>query len=85
MERNLCPEKDTMVRVQSGELLSGNFNKPIVGSAGGGMIHIIWKECGPKACSDFLSYSQLIINQWIIYHGHTVGVEDTITRSHTKV
>ena len=55
--RELCPAKDTMVRIQQGELLSGNFNKPIVGSAGGGMIHIIWKEVGPKACNDFLSYS----------------------------
>jgi DNA-directed RNA polymerase II subunit RPB1 len=74
MERNLCPHKDTMVRIHLGELLSGMFNKATVGSAGGGIIHIIWKECGPKICSDFLSNSQLIINQWIIYNGHTVGI-----------
>ena len=39
-----------MVLIISGELISGVFNKPIVGSAGGGIVHIIWKECGPKAC-----------------------------------
>ena len=68
-----------------GELLSGVFNKPIVGSSGGGIIHIIWKECGPRACSDFLSNAQFIINQWLIYKGHTVGVQDTITRNNTRL
>jgi len=47
MERNYCPSKDSMVLITSGELLSGMFNKGIVGSAGGGMVHIIFKECGP--------------------------------------
>ena len=57
MERNFCPIKDSMVLISSGELISGVFNKPIIGSAGGGIIHIIWKECGPKICQDFLSNS----------------------------
>ena len=47
MERNKCPAKDSMVLVSNGELLCGTFNKPIVGSSAGGLIHILFKECGP--------------------------------------
>mgnify|MGYP002632758798 CR=1 FL=1 len=57
MQRNFCPFKDTMVLISSGELLSGVFNKPIVGAAGGGMVHILFKDCGPQVASDFLSNS----------------------------
>jgi DNA-directed RNA polymerase II subunit RPB1 len=49
------------------------------------MIHIIFKECGPKACADFLSNSQFIINSWIAGHGHTVGIQDAISKPDTKI
>jgi len=62
MERNYCPVKETIIIVKRGELIAGSFNKSIVGSASGGLVHIIWKECGPKVCADFLSNSQLLIN-----------------------
>ena len=47
------------------------------------MVHIIWNECGSQSSADFLSNCQLIINQWLVYKGHTVGVQDCITSNHT--
>ena len=72
--RNMCPPRETMVIIQRGLLISGVFNKGIVGSAAGGLIHVIFKECGSKICADFLSNSQLLINSFLILHGHTVGI-----------
>jgi len=44
------------------------------------MIHVIWKEKGPYCCRDFLSNTQLIINNWLHQNGFTVGVQDIIAK-----
>jgi DNA-directed RNA polymerase II subunit RPB1 len=49
------PIREKMVLIQRGEFLIGEFTKAIVGASSGGLVHIIWKESGPIACSDFLS------------------------------
>jgi DNA-directed RNA polymerase II subunit RPB1 len=72
-----CP-KDENLLIQSGELLCGNLNKSNIGSSSGGMIHIIWKEEGPYATRDFMSNTQLLINNWLHQTGFTVGVQDII-------
>jgi DNA-directed RNA polymerase II subunit RPB1 len=47
--------KDDNVFVKNGELVCGVFRKPIVGAAGGGMVQIIWKDCGHLALRDWIS------------------------------
>lgn len=47
------------------------------------MIHIIWKEKGPYPCRDFLSNTQLLINNWLHQTGFTVGVQDIIASKST--
>ena len=71
---------DTTVIIQQGELLSGILNKSVVGSAAGGLVHIIWKDLGAQACSDFLSNAQLLVNNWLVTTSFTVGVADIVPR-----
>ena len=71
---SLAQKKDSAVVVQQGELLSGIMKKSSVGSASGGLIHIVWKDLGPFACSDILSNIQLVVNNWLVNTGFTVGV-----------
>lgn len=33
-------------------------------------------------CKDFLGNTQRLVNHWLINHGHTVGVQDTIAKTH---
>jgi len=49
------PLQDKLVFIKGGELLAGGFNKQVVGTASGGLNHIIWKEKGQKASRDFLT------------------------------
>jgi DNA-directed RNA polymerase II subunit RPB1 len=60
-----CPINDKMVFIKGGELLSGELTKATVGTASGGLNHIIWKEKGPKASRDFLTNCQSVINLWL--------------------
>lgn len=56
------------------------MKKSSVGSASGGLIHIVWKDLGPFACSDILSNIQLVVNNWLVNTGFTVGVQDIIAK-----
>ena len=77
--KNLNKE-DKMVVIQNGEVLSGIIAKGVVGAAAGGLIHIVWKDLGPKACADILSNIQFVVNNWLIHTGFTVGVADIIAK-----
>lgn len=71
-------ENDETVIIKRGELLVGSLSKPIVGSTRGSLIGCIWIDYGPEATNNFLSYSQRIVNYWLLLHGFTVGIGDTI-------
>lgn len=71
---------DSGVVVQCGELMSGILNKSSVGNSPGGLIHITWKDLGPQACCDILSNIQLVVNNWLVNTGMTVGVQDIIAK-----
>jgi len=54
------------------------MNKSIVGPKKGSLIGCIWIDYGPKKTTDFLSYSQKLIVNWMVGYGWTVGIIDTI-------
>lgn len=64
-------------------MLCGNLTKKDIGSSSGGIVHLIWKEFGPYPTRDFLSNTQLLINNWLHQNGFSVGVEDIIARKET--
>lgn len=76
---------DTKVLIQRGQLLMGGLCKKTVGNAIGGLVHIIWNDHGPDCCRRFLSSAQVVVNSWLVYHGFTVGVADTISGYETSI
>jgi DNA-directed RNA polymerase II subunit RPB1 len=76
---------DTKVLIQRGQLLMGGLCKKTVGNAAGGLVHIIWSDHGPDKCRRFLSTAQVVVNSWLVYHGFTVGVADTISGYETSI
>ena len=83
------PPLDSRILVKShqngrhGELLCGVMAKPTVGAAPGGLVHIVWRDQGPEACRDFLSHTQNVVNNWLVGHGFTVGVQDIMASEAT--
>lgn len=71
-------ERDNAVIIKRGELLVGSFSKPIVGSTRGSLIGCIWIDYGPEETKDFMTSAQRITNNWLLLHGFTVGIGDTI-------
>ncbi len=69
--------------IQNGELLTGTLCKKTLGASGGSLIHVIWMEEGPEAARAFLSQTQYLVNHWLLQHGFSIGIGDTVADAQT--
>lgn len=74
---------DTKVLIEEGELISGIQNKKSLGTSHKSLVHVIWSEHGPEVCKHFLNQVQHVVNYWLLHHGFSVGVGDTIADEET--
>jgi DNA-directed RNA polymerase II subunit RPB1 len=75
---------DSEVIIEEGKLLTGIVDKRTVGASSGSLIHVICMDLGPQAAADFLTRSQKVINSWLLTHGFSVGISDTIADESTR-
>ena len=71
------------VLIQDGELLTGTLCKKTLGASGGSLIHVIWMEEGPEKARAFLSQAQYTVNHWLLQHGFSIGIGDTVADNKT--
>ncbi|KAL7753273.1 DNA-directed RNA polymerase II core subunit rpo21 [Sorochytrium milnesiophthora] len=74
---------DTKVIIEDGEILCGIVCKKTVGASAGGLIHVIWMEHGPESARVFFNGCQTIVNYWLLQHGFSVGIGDTVADRQT--
>ncbi|KAL9230059.1 hypothetical protein vseg_005452 [Gypsophila vaccaria] len=74
---------DTRVLIEGGQLLTGTLCKKTLGTSSGSLIHVIWEEVGPDAACKFLGYTQWLVNYWLLQHGFSMGIGDTIADAAT--
>ena len=75
---------DTRIIVINGELICGIIDKRTIGASSGSIIHVAWREHGPKETTKFISQFQLIVNNWLLMNGFSVGVGDVISNYKIK-
>ena len=73
------------VLIQGGELVMGTLCKKTLGASGGSLIHVIWMEEGPEAARAFLSQTQYLVNHWLLQHGFSIGIGDTVADAATML
>ena len=56
--RDLLSPKDTGMLIVDGEIMFGVVDKKTVGATGGGLIHTVMREKGPKVCAELFSSIQ---------------------------
>ncbi|CAF1192209.1 unnamed protein product [Adineta ricciae] len=69
---------DTDILVENGRLLSGILCKRTLGASAGSLGHIIFMECGYKIAGEFYSTIQVLVNNWLLLEGHSVGINDAV-------
>ena len=81
----LTPNSRPQVLIQNGELVTGTLCKKTLGASQGSLIHIIWNEEGPEAARAFLSQTQFCVNYWLLQHGMSIGIGDTVANADTMM
>jgi DNA-directed RNA polymerase II subunit RPB1 len=70
--------QDKSLFIKGGELLLGSVTKKIVGATAGGVIHIIFNELSSGDAVKFFNACQRIVNWWLLHHGFSLGIGDTV-------
>eukprot|EP00057_Strongylocentrotus_purpuratus_P012996 XP_011667470.1 PREDICTED: DNA-directed RNA polymerase II subunit RPB1 isoform X2 [Strongylocentrotus purpuratus] len=74
---------DTKVYIVNGELITGIVCKKTVGASGGTLGHIIFMERGHEIAKEFYSVVQVLVNNWLLLEGHSIGIGDCIADAST--
>ena len=67
-------KQDEVVEIKDGEILKGVFDKKVFGK----LIHIIFRDYGPKVCLEFFNNTQHIIRAYLMKNMFSVGIKDLI-------
>ncbi|KAH8728409.1 hypothetical protein GQ44DRAFT_702263 [Phaeosphaeriaceae sp. PMI808] len=70
--------QDKSLMIMGGELVFGSVTKKIVGATAGGVIHIIFNELSSMDAVKFFNACQRIVNWWLLHHGFSLGIGDTV-------
>src|SRR5271156_731277 len=76
---------DTKVIIEQGEVLAGILCRKSLGNIAGGIIHVITNEYGHATIKQFMNQVQTVINYWMLHHGYTIGIGDTIADEATMI
>jgi DNA-directed RNA polymerase II subunit RPB1 len=75
---NPNPKDDDGLLIQNGEIMFGLLNKKNVGVGPGGVIHNVYNEMGWEEALKFFNGTQRIVNNWLLHHGFSIGIGDTV-------
>ena len=74
---------ERVVVLRAGNLLAGTLCKATVGSAAGGIIHIMTLDYDGRVTCNFMSDVQRLVNAWLLIEGFSVGVSDCLIDDET--
>jgi DNA-directed RNA polymerase beta' subunit len=76
---------DKIVSIRNGEVFCGRLCKQTLGSTTGGLIHVIWKHCGPWAAAHFVSDAQRLMMQWLTHFTVSISILDCMNGAESAV
>ncbi|KFD52478.1 hypothetical protein M513_06675 [Trichuris suis] len=79
----IIPGNVNLVLIEHGQLLSGILCKRTLGTSSGGLIHVVTLELGFDIAAQFLTNIQMVVNNWLLIEGHSIGIGDTIADQQT--
>ncbi|EIN13283.1 beta and beta-prime subunits of DNA dependent RNA-polymerase [Punctularia strigosozonata HHB-11173 SS5] len=81
--KSSSPVFDDGMMIENGDIIFGIVDKKTVGSAQGGLIHVVFREKGPEATRGLFSGLQQVVNYWLFHNGFSIGIGDTIADDKT--
>ena len=76
--RSSNPVFDDGMMIENGDIIFGVVQKMTVGTAQGGLIHVVFREKGPEVTRQLFTGIQMVVNYWLFHNGFSIGIGDTI-------
>jgi DNA-directed RNA polymerase II subunit RPB1 len=76
--------KRNEAEIHNGIFKMGQASKQMMGISAGGVLHIIWNDCGPEATRVFMNNVQKVVDLWLMGYGFSVGISDAVPDPITK-
>jgi len=77
------PVPNNILEIRNGQWISGQIEKSVMGSATKGILHRMFNDFGPMACSNFIDDLQNIITEYMKTSSFSVGISDLIANKTT--
>lgn len=84
-EKKQGGDKENIVEIKHGELVSGRVDTTIYQSRTKGIIHSIYNEYGPEETRVFFDNTQQLICNWLVLNGFSVGISDLVVDEDTNM
>ena len=76
--RSLNPVSDDGIMIENGDIIYGVVQKLTVGTAQGGLIHVVFREKGLEVTRQLFTGIQMGVNFWLFHNGFSISISDTI-------
>jgi len=76
---------EPVVIIKEGTLLAGTISKSDLGGGHSSILRIIIKEYPVQVALDFIDNVQFLPNEWLMYHGFSVGIKDCIATKEEEI
>ena len=73
------------VKIYKGVLYEGVLNKAVLGAVHNSILQTLYKEYDENVCMNFINNIQFITNEWLLYHGFSIGIGDCITTKQQEI
>ena len=76
--------KENLVKIREGQITQGVFDKDIFSKPSKGIVHVTYRDYGPKDTVNLIDSMQNTVEQFLVYNGFSVGVSDLIADEDTR-
>ena len=86
-EKVICELKQWInapIQIQNGNLLTGIFDKKIIGTSKNSIIHHIYIYKGDEICKNFIDKLQKLLNKFMLSISSSINIEDFIIKPNIK-
>jgi DNA-directed RNA polymerase II subunit RPB1 len=73
------------VKIYKGVLYEGVLNKAVLGAVHNSILQTLYKEYDEDVCMNFINNIQFITNEWLLYHGFSIGIGDCIATKQDEI
>jgi DNA-directed RNA polymerase II subunit RPB1 len=76
--------QENYVKIREGVVEQGIFDKDIFSKPSKGIVHVTYRDYGPKDTVNFIDSMQNTVEQFLVYNGFSVGISDLIADEDTR-